>query len=218
MSKMLLNAIMIGWLFVVTKAEFKCHNKIDMVILLDSSASLPEKVFDATKTFASDLVKHFDISKDKVKMAVVSYSQYVHIQRRFCDEPTQESVLKAIDGTCYEGSFTRIDSALNVVHDKIFKKEGGARSCDKDVKKVLVAITDGFSSLGIDFTKKLADNLKKTDVKVFSVGTSDRVYKAEVDELSSEPNKSHELLKDLAKGSFSKDEVEKFAKEICKHE
>ena len=87
-----------------------------------------------------------------------------------------------------------------------------------DVKKVLVVITDGFSSLGIDFTKKLADNLKKTDMKVFSVGPSDRVYKAEMDVLSSKPSKTHELLKDLAKGSFSKDELEKFAKEICKHE
>ena len=43
-----------------------------------------------------------------------------------------------------------------------------------------------------------------------SVGTSDRVYKAEVDELSSEPSKTHELLKDLAKGPFSKDELEQF--------
>ena len=107
-----------------------------MAILLDSSASLSEKVFDATKRFASDLVKHFDISKDKVKMAVVSYSHYVHIQRRFCDEPTQESVLEAIDGICYEGSFTRLDSALDVVHKEIFNKEGGARSCDKGERKM----------------------------------------------------------------------------------
>ena len=119
-----------------TESEFKCHNKIDMAILLDSSASLSEKVFEATKSFASDLVKHFEISKDKVKMAVVSYSQYVHIQRRFCDEPSQEAVLKAIDGICYEGSFTRLDSALDVVHYKIFKKEGGARSCDKGKRKI----------------------------------------------------------------------------------
>ena len=107
-----------------------------MAILLDSSASLQEKVFDATKTFASDLVKHFDISKDKVKMAVVSYSQYVHIQKRFCDESTQEAVLKAIDGICYEGSFTRLDSALQVVHNSIFTTEGGARSCDKGKRKI----------------------------------------------------------------------------------
>ena len=106
-----------------------------MVILLDSSASLSEKVFDATKTFASDLVKHFDISEDKVKMAVVSYSQYVHIARRFCDESSQKAVLKAIDGIRYEGSFTRLDSALEIVHNKIFKKEGGARSYDKGKRR-----------------------------------------------------------------------------------
>ena len=123
-------------MFFFTEAEFKCRNKLDMALLLDSSASLPEKVFDATKTFASDLVKYFDISKDKVKMAVVSYSQYVHIERRFYDEPTQESVLKAIDGICYEGSFTRLDSALEVVHNIIFKKEGGARSGEKSKKKI----------------------------------------------------------------------------------
>ena len=106
-----------------------------MVILLDSSASLPEKVFDATKTFASDLVKPFDISEDKVKMAVLSYSQYVHKHWRFSDEQTQEAVLKAIDGICYEGSFTRLDSALDVVHNNIFKEEGGARSFDKGKRK-----------------------------------------------------------------------------------
>lgn len=90
--------------------------------------------------------------------------------------------------------------------------------CLVDVKKVLVVLTDGFSSLGIEFTKKLADTLKRTGVKFFTVGTSDRVYQAEVDELASKPSKTHQLLRDLAKGSFTKDEVRKFAKEICKKE
>ena len=87
-----------------------------------------------------------------------------------------------------------------------------------DVKKVLVVLTDGFSSLGIEFTKKLADTLKRTGVKFFTVGTSDRVYQAEVDELSSKPSKTHQLLRDLTKGSFTKDEVRQFAEEICKTE
>lgn len=107
-----------------------------MVILLDSSASLPENVFDATKKFAADLVKHFDISKDTVNMAVISYSQYVHVQRRFDDEPTQESVVKAIDEICYEGSFTRLDSALDIIHNKIFKKAKGARSSNKGKRNI----------------------------------------------------------------------------------
>ena len=99
-----------------------------MVLLLDSSASIPEDVFETTKKFASDLVKHFDISKDKTNVAVLSYSQYVHVQRRFDDDTSRDSVLKAIDGTSYEGSFTRLDSALDIVSNKIFKKTQGARS------------------------------------------------------------------------------------------
>ena len=124
-QRRLFNAVLT---YFFTETEFKCHNKIDMVHLLDSSASIPEDVFETTKKFASDLVKHFDISKDKSNVAVLSYSQYVHVQRRFDDDTSQESVLKAIDGASYEGSFTRLDSALEVVSDKIFNKMQGARS------------------------------------------------------------------------------------------
>ena len=81
-----------------------------------------------------------------------------------------------------------------------------------------MAVTDGFSSLGIEFTKKLADQLKSTGFELFSVGTSDLIYKTEMDELVSKPSKSHELLRDLKKNYFTKDEVEQFAKEICKKE
>ncbi|KAJ7394354.1 hypothetical protein OS493_000160 [Desmophyllum pertusum] len=186
-----------------------------MVILLDSSASVPEDVFETTKKFASDLVKRFDTSKDRAHVAVLSYSQYVHTERRFDDDPSQESILKAIDGVNYEGSFSRLDSALDILHNKIFKKKHGARSSRNDVKKVVVVVTDGFSSLGIEFTKKLAGTLKRTGVNVFSVGTSGRVYKAELDELVSKPSEAHQLTRDLTKGAFTKDEVKRFAKEIC---
>ena len=120
-----------------TEAEFKCYNKVDMVILLDSSASVPEDVFETTKKFASDLVKRFDTSKDRAHVAVLSYSQYVHTERRFDDDPSQESILKAIDGVNYEGSFSRLDSALDILHNKIFKKKHGARS-SRNGKTIIV--------------------------------------------------------------------------------
>ena len=102
-----------------------------MVILLDSSGSVPEEVFEKTKKFAGDLVKHFDISKKRANIAVMSYSQYVRVLKRFDDDVSVESVLKAIDGASYEGSFTRLDSALEVVQYKVFKKAQGARSSKK---------------------------------------------------------------------------------------
>lgn len=125
-----------GSLYSFPEAEFKCHNKLDMVILLDSSASVPEDVFETTKKFAADLVKHFDISKDRANVAVMSYSQYVHVERKFDDEASQESVLRTIDGVKYEGSFTRLNFALEVIHNKIFTKAQGARSSSKGKRKM----------------------------------------------------------------------------------
>ena len=114
-----------------TEAEFKCHNKIDMVILLDGSASVKEDDFAATKKFAADLVKHFEISKDRTNVAALSFSQYVHTGRNFKDKASQESVLKAIDGLSYEGSFTRLDNALGNIQDVTLNKDQGARSYDR---------------------------------------------------------------------------------------
>ena len=90
-----------------------------------------------------------------------------------------------------------------------------------DVKRVVVTVTDGFSSRGVEITKELTDRLKTNGVKLFAVGTPDRqhrLYKAELDELSSKPSKTHQLIVDLNKNSFTKDQVEQFAKKICKTE
>lgn len=103
-----------------------------MVILLDSSGSVSEEVFGKTKKFARDLVKLFDISKEKTNVAILTYSQYVRVLRRFDDEV---SVLRAIDRARYEASFSRLDSALESVRYKIFKKEQGARSSSKGMRR-----------------------------------------------------------------------------------
>lgn len=106
-----------------------------MVILLDSSGSVSEEVFGKTKKFARDLVKLFDISKEKTNVAILTYSQYVRVLRRFDDEVSIESVLRAIDRARYEASFSRLDSALEKVRYKIFKKEQGARSSSKGMRR-----------------------------------------------------------------------------------
>ena len=79
-------------------------------------------------------------------------------------------------------------------------------------------MTDGFSSLGIETTKKLTDGMKTKGFRFFTVGTSDRLhrfFKAELDELASKPRETHQLIVDLDKNSFTKDQVERLAKEIC---
>ena len=85
-----------------------------------------------------------------------------------------------------------------------------------DVKRIVVIITDGFSSLGFEETKELTDQLKQSRIQFFSVGTSKRVNKPELDEISSQPLDTHELVVDLKNRSYTKAQVERLAKDICK--
>ena len=85
-----------------------------------------------------------------------------------------------------------------------------------DVKRIVVVITDGFSSLGFEYTKELTDQLKQSRIQFFSVGTSKRVNKPELDEISSQPVDIHKRIVDLKNRSFTKAQVERLAKDICK--
>ena len=102
-----------------------------MGILLDSSASISKQQFQIVKKFAADLVKHFDISKDKTNVAVASFSQYAHSARTFKDKVSQESVLKAIDEVNYEGAASRLDIGFDVLQFKLFDTQNGVRDSNK---------------------------------------------------------------------------------------
>lgn len=84
-----------------------------------------------TLIYWSGLVNHFKISKEKTNVAVLSFSQYISKGRSFNDEPSKEAVSKAIYRLSYEGSFTRLDFALEILFGETFRKENGARSHDK---------------------------------------------------------------------------------------
>lgn len=115
----------------LTKAVFQCHRKIDMVILVDSSASITRAQFADAKKFASDLVKHFEISRNKTNVVALAFSQRIQIGRKFSDNTSKEAVLKVIDGLSYEGSSTRLHSALTRVNEQILYRFQGARFYDK---------------------------------------------------------------------------------------
>lgn len=104
---------------------------MDLAVLLDSSASVTEHKFALFKEFVADLMKHFEISKEMTNVAALSFSQYVYPGRKFNEDSSRDSILKAIKGLRYEGSFTRLDIALQKLQDVTFRKAQGARSDDK---------------------------------------------------------------------------------------
>ena len=79
-------------------------------------------------------------------------------------------------------------------------------------------LTDGRSTRGVEFTRASTRTLTRGGINLFSVGISSHVDEAELDELSSKPRGSHQLHIETPGKFFTKDQVEHFAKEICKHE
>jgi len=57
-----------------TNGELKCLAKLDVVLLLDGSASVGEKGWEATKEAAKQLVQAFDTSADRAQIAVLVFS------------------------------------------------------------------------------------------------------------------------------------------------
>ena len=82
------------------------------------------------KDFAKELCRRFVISRDKVHVSIVSYSQYVHIMPKFSDCYDEKSLENALNNQhLYEASSTSTGRTLKVIYFDVFnEKRGGART------------------------------------------------------------------------------------------
>ena len=105
-----------------------CGKKIDLAIVLDASASIGEENFKRGKDFAKRLIKRFTISKDKVQVSVIAYSQYINIASRFNDNNDEKSLDNTLDNIVYEASSSGTGKTLEAVNFEVFTEKSGARS------------------------------------------------------------------------------------------
>ena len=108
--------------------ENKCHKKIDLAIMLDASASIGEENFNMAKDFVKTLARRFEISKDKVHLSAISYSQYINILPKFSDYYDRESIENTLSKHLFEGSSTGTGKTLEAINVEVFSAKGGARN------------------------------------------------------------------------------------------
>ena len=102
--------------------------KIDLAVILDSSASIGEENFNLSKEFTKKLCRRFSISEDKAHVSIVSYSQHVTILPRFTDNYDEKSIESDVDKHFFEASSTSTGRTLKMVAFDLFNKQkGGAR-------------------------------------------------------------------------------------------
>ncbi|KAI1885636.1 hypothetical protein AGOR_G00205870 [Albula goreensis] len=141
------------------------HKEADMVFLIHSSIGSSHFKFEQMKEFMEEFLQQFTISEDKVRIAVMQYSDTVQHEFGFDANIGEEAVLNAINAMQpFQGTETKTGLALSSMSD-IFRSD----STREYVDKVLIVVTDEKST---DSVEKPAIDLRKEGINIISIGSS----------------------------------------------
>ncbi|XP_022779072.1 integrin alpha-E-like [Stylophora pistillata] len=169
----------------------KCDRKIDLAVVLDVSGSINEETLNLTKNFTKTLLRRFRISRDSVRVSLLTYSESVKVYSTFEDDREEKRLEQEVNNVFFEGSSTKTTKALSVLKNQLFVQNKGSRIEESNVRKVAVFITDGFSFIGPENVKRGADRLKMRGVEEFAIGITQRTGNEELTNLSSKPIENH---------------------------
>ena len=149
---------------------------MDVVFIIDSSASIGRENYLKQKNFVKEVAKSFGLAPDQSQAAMVLYSSSASVQARFGQYATTEEFAKAVDALPYERGQTRIDRALDLAATDIFPE---ARA---GVPKLALLITDGRQTSANDAKglREASEPLRKAGVRVLAVGIGSDVDRDEL--------------------------------------
>ncbi|CAC5378865.1 COL12A [Mytilus coruscus] len=162
--------------------EAGCHDKIDLVFLIDASGSIGSANFRKIKSFVSNSVSHFTIGPNDAQVGAITFSSQPHFQFALNKYKDNSSLSNAIQHIPYQSGGTNTDTALTFVEQNTFTAISGDRI---SAQNILVIITDGKSSHPPK-TALEANRLKQRNVQIIAVGIGN-ADKAELNNIASDP-------------------------------
>ncbi|XP_047124483.2 collagen alpha-6(VI) chain [Hydra vulgaris] len=177
-----------------------CEAVVDIVFLLDSSASL-RKYYQNEKDFLKSLISAFGVSINSTRAAVITFSYHAQLSIKLNKYSNLNSFKEAVDNIVLMGSTTRIDKALRLAQKEVFELENGARP---GVAKILFLLTDGSQTQerGSENPVVIANELRSAGVTIIVIGITNAVDVSELFDIAGgEENAyfadSFEKLKDV---------------------
>ncbi|NXO23992.1 VWA1 protein, partial [Cisticola juncidis] len=156
----------------------------DLLFLLDSSASVSPYEFSKVKEFMWDLLQPFSFGPRDVQASLMHISTVPITEFPFGRHASAAALRGAIGATRQRMGDTNTGRALAHAKEQLFGDQAGARP---GVPKVLVWVTDGFSSDDISQPMRL---LKDLGVTVFIVSTGRRNF-LQLSAAASQPPEQH---------------------------
>eukprot|EP00079_Xenopus_tropicalis_P026917 XP_012820989.1 PREDICTED: collagen alpha-6(VI) chain-like isoform X2 [Xenopus tropicalis] len=139
------------------------HEQLDLVFLIDGSASITSSNFTSAKTFMKEIVDSFTISENRVRIGVAQYSANPKKEFFLNEYYSSSDMKKQIDSISQLKATTYTGKGLRFVK-QFFDPANGGR---KNVPQYLIVMTDGMSN---DSVNEDAAALRSSGVKIFSIG------------------------------------------------
>lgn len=137
---------------------------LDLVFLLDASASVGPENFAQMQSFVRSCTLQFDVNPDVTQIGLVVYGSRVQTAFGLDTHVTQAAVLRAMSQAPYLGGAGSAGTALLHIHDKVMTIPRGARP---GVPKAVVVLTGG---RGAEDAAAPAQKLRNNGVSVLVVG------------------------------------------------
>ncbi|KAK2561274.1 Collagen alpha-6(VI) chain [Acropora cervicornis] len=165
-----------------------CRSVVDMAFVIDSSGSVGRKNWERMKRFVKVFVSKFDVGSSTAHVAAIAYSSYPEIILQFRNYQGTDEVNRRLDRMRWQRGYTYTDKALGLADSQLFQTSTGMR---QGVGKLAVVITDGRQTKTGPYTKLsvASQGIKNKGVIVYAVGVGSGVYKAELEEIASTPDK-----------------------------
>ncbi|XP_052788594.1 uncharacterized protein LOC128223355 [Mya arenaria] len=158
------------------------HN-VDIVFVLDSSASMSPMDLERSKQFVSTIVQGLDTDSGKVQVAVVVFSTVAYPKLALNNFYQKHALLNVIANITYTPGGTSTAAALTHVIDNVFQPANGLRP---NSAKIVVLVTDGRSD-DSPATVEAAGRLRYSGATITAVGVGEFLDKQELRLVVSEP-------------------------------
>ncbi|VDI82665.1 Hypothetical predicted protein [Mytilus galloprovincialis] len=161
-----------------------CHDKVDLVFLVDSSGSVGHNNFIKVKNFVTSSVNRFIIGNRDTLVSVVTFASTPHTEFKLNSLHDKLPLANAIHGIRYISGGTNTGEALKFVGSHIFQPSSGDRI---NARNILVVITDGQSNNHVA-TIAQANYLRNNNILIIAVGIGSGISKSELDRMASGPS------------------------------
>ncbi|CAI9720130.1 Hypothetical predicted protein [Octopus vulgaris] len=148
----------------------------DVMLVLDDSSSVGSTNFKKVKRFAQNIVKSFNIGRNKIRVGAITFSGKVKLQFKMNKYYNKRSLLRAISRIKYKHGGTNTNRALDYLRTQSFRRGAGDR---KGVPNIAIVLTDG-KAFSLRKTKIAALKLRKTGAIVFAIGVGRGIKRSEL--------------------------------------